>query len=619
MSGRPRVLNVAEKNSVAKAIASVLSGGNARIVSGGASPRNPIWAFEFDMPGRGIVDMHVTSVAGHLKELEFASSHKSWDSCNPIDLFDAPVVWQVPEASKNLERQLQDEARRAKLLVLWLDCDREGEGIAFEVSDTCGAVNAHLEVKRARFSSIAERDLMHAIGALAAPDKNQADAVRARSELDLRLGAAFTRLQTKALQNRFIELAGKVLSWGPCQFPTLGFVVKRYVAIDKFVPEKFWTITLAYPTPGGVEAANVEGSDADDTEGELYEAGRADDSSSLDLATAASNREAAVRGRRGYTGGVAAQGCNSTAIPFTWTRGRLFDYLCARVFFEDVEVAREAVVTSVSGRDASRAKPVGLNSVDFAKLASTKLGMTSADAAKIAEDLYSDGIISYPRTETQDFDDAIDLRALIDAQAGHSIWGAYARNLLDGSKYGAPRVGGKHDGAHPPIHPLRAVEHGALSNDAWRVYELIVRHFLAVCSRDATGKTTSVRVELGGEAFTASGTVILDRGFLEVYPYSRWNARLLPNFVVGQKFVPTDLSLAEGSTVAPGLLVESELIDLMESHGIGTDATIPELIRKVTTGREYIERAAGNRFEPTTLGYTLVTVSIERRTHVLHC
>jgi DNA topoisomerase-3 len=79
----------------------------------------------------------------------------------------------------------------------------------------------------------------------------QANAVDARQALDLRIGAAFTRMQTLALQARFAQLfEGKVVSYGPCQFPTLGFVVTRYEQVQSFVSEPFWYIYLALSRPG---------------------------------------------------------------------------------------------------------------------------------------------------------------------------------------------------------------------------------------------------------------------------------------------------------------------------------------------------------------------------------
>lgn len=73
------------------------------------------------------------------------------------------------------------------------------------------------------------------------------NAVKARSELDLRTGAAFTRLLTLRLRTMFFSPdERRILSYGGCQFPTLGFVVDRYLAVQNFVPEKFWKLDVRY-------------------------------------------------------------------------------------------------------------------------------------------------------------------------------------------------------------------------------------------------------------------------------------------------------------------------------------------------------------------------------------
>jgi len=57
------------------------------------------------------------------------------------------------------------------------------------------------------------------------------------------LGAAFTRFQTLRLQKVFpAVLADQLISYGSCQFPTLGFVVERYKQVEAFVPEPFWKL-----------------------------------------------------------------------------------------------------------------------------------------------------------------------------------------------------------------------------------------------------------------------------------------------------------------------------------------------------------------------------------------
>jgi DNA topoisomerase IA len=181
------------------------------------------------------VEMIFTSVAGHLQSLEFNAPFNSWRGCRPADLYAAPVSKRVaPGEGENMARNLAQLARGAQWLVLWLDCDREGENIAFEVMQVCREANPRLVVKRARFSALIHRDILHAVNHLVQPNADEAAAVDARQEIDLRVGSSFTRLQTLLLQDKFPwgpylpeGRDAMLLSYGPCQFPTLGLIVKR--------------------------------------------------------------------------------------------------------------------------------------------------------------------------------------------------------------------------------------------------------------------------------------------------------------------------------------------------------------------------------------------------------
>jgi DNA topoisomerase-3 len=105
-------------------------------------------------------------------------------------------------------------------------------GFVVQVIEVCTKVNRNLNIFRARFSAVVPREVNNAINNLARPNKHEADAVDARQEIDLRIGSAFTRFQTLLLQKKFIfeENAlnpgkGPLLSYGPCQFPTLGMLM----------------------------------------------------------------------------------------------------------------------------------------------------------------------------------------------------------------------------------------------------------------------------------------------------------------------------------------------------------------------------------------------------------
>ena len=213
--------------------------------------------------------------------------------------------------------------------------------------------------------------------------------------------------------------------------------------------------------------------------------------------------------------------------------------------------------------------------------------MTLLMLNQVAEDLYNKGWISYPRTETDSFDKGMDLKKLIEKQEQDQAWGGYATSLLLGG-FKQPRSGRHNDQAHPPIHPVNFVASGSLSSDERRVYEFVVRRFLACCSEDAKGESTTVEIEYGDEIFFANGLLVLERNYLEVYPYEKWNSsQSLPRFNLHETFEPTEASITEGKTSPPGYLTEPELISLMDVNGIGTDATMAEHIAKIKE-RDYV-------------------------------
>lgn len=96
----------------------------------------------------------MTCVSGHLTTHDFFDTHRKWNSCDPFDLFEAPVQVTIPETSKSIERNIFNEAKSADMLMIWTDCDREGEHIGSEIEKVCKRAKRTINVKRARFSAI---------------------------------------------------------------------------------------------------------------------------------------------------------------------------------------------------------------------------------------------------------------------------------------------------------------------------------------------------------------------------------------------------------------------------------------------------------------------------------
>ncbi|ATY66435.1 DNA topoisomerase III [Cordyceps militaris] len=520
-----RVLCVAEKPSISKAVAGHLSGGQFQT----HNTRNQYiknYAFDFDFgPPYGPCSVTMTAVIGHLTNLEFTPEHKNWSFPPPESLFHAPVVTSVYDDKKNIAQNLAEQARFARLLVIWTDCDREGEHIGQEIVDAAKKGNAQLQVKRARFSNVERAHVLTAATRLINLDEKQVNAVAARMELDLRIGYAFTRFMTNNLRPLGGPMENLTLSYGSCQFPTLGFVVDRYFRVKNFVPEPFWSIKVTH------------------------------------------SRE-------------------RKQVSFSWSRSRLFDRMTTIILYERCLAAKLAKITKVQEKPTRRFKPLPLTTVELQKAATRLLRMSGQQAMTIAEGLYNKGFISYPRTETDRFDKGINLRTLVQKQTPDQRWGEFAQGLVNGG-FQQPREGRHDDKAHPPIHPITYAAPSVLNHDEGRLYEYVVRRFLACCSEDAKGSATEIELQFGEEMFSAHGVIVLERNYLDVYVYEKWNDTAeLPKFTVGEQFQPTEAMMTEGKTGPPSYLTEADLIALMDANGIGTDATMAEHIQKIQD-REY--------------------------------
>ena len=535
-----KVLNVAEKNDAAKTIAELLSRGRSTRKEG-FSVYNKIYQFPYQVRGQAC-DMLMTSVSGHLLNYDFGDRYRKWNSCQPIQLFDLPVTKMCrEEGNTKIKKTLEREVKSAKWLIIWTDCDREGENIGFEIIDVCKAVNPRLQIFRAKFSEITLQSIQRAIDNLVQPDAKLTAAVDVRQELDLRTGAAFTRFQTQRLQQRFNSLSKQLVSYGSCQFPTVGFVVERYKAIENFIPEAFWKIKVVHE----VDLCKVE---------------------------------------------------------FNWKRNRLFDHTAAQIYHDICLENPNAKVIDIKSKPKNRWRPLPLDTVELEKLGTRKLRLSAKETMKVAEKLYTSGFISYPRTETNIFPKEINLNTLVEAQLSDNRWGGFATKIMNEYNGPHPRIGKKSDQAHPPIHPLKPAVN--LSGNDAKVYELIARHFLACVSQDALGKETTIEIDINGEKFHANGLMIIQRNFLEVYVYEKWSDKEIPNYENVKEFFPTNIDLVGGETQPPKLLTEADLITLMDKHGIGTDATHADHIETVKS-REYIGIQDGDKLVPGQLGIAL--------------
>ncbi|XP_073169832.1 DNA topoisomerase 3-beta-1 isoform X4 [Lepidochelys kempii] len=481
------VFMVAEKPSLAQSIAKILSRGNMSSHKG-LNGACSVHEYTGSFIGQS-VHFKMTSVCGHVMTLDFIGKYNNWDKVDPAELFSkAPTEKKEANPKLTMVKFLQVEGRGCDYIVLWLDCDKEGENICFEVLDAVLPVmnkprGTEKTVYRAKFSSITDTDICNAMNSLGEPNRNEALSVDARQELDLRIGCAFTRFQTKYFQGKYGNLDSSLISFGPCQTPTLGFCVERHDKIQSFKPETYWVLQ-----------AKV-------------------------------NHE------------------KESSLTLEWDRVRVFDREIAQMFLNITKMAREAKVESVSKKEKAKQRPLALNTVEMLRVASAALGMGPQHTMQIAERLYTQGYISYPRTETTHYPENFDLKEPLRQQTNNPYWAETVKALLS-EGVNRPRKG--HDaGDHPPITPMRAATEAELGGDGWRLYEYITRHFIATVCADCKYLQTTISFIIGPEHFTCVGKMVISPGTDASIPV-HINNICQRNYVTvesGRRLKPTNLGI----------------------------------------------------------------------------
>ncbi len=366
------------------------------------------------------------------------------------------------------------------------------------------------------------------------------------TDLDFALAAAGEARQVIDLMwgaslTRFISLAARrgganVLSVGRVQSPTLAMIVDREREIEAFTPEQYWQLYLTT-----------------EKQGQEMEA-----------------RHTTSR----FTDPAEAESARDRTVP-------------------------PLVVTDVKeGGKVDRA-PSPFDTTSFI-VAAARLGFSAANAMRLAEDLYMNGFISYPRTDNTVYPASLDLNAILLALKP-TAFRADVEWVIS-NRRSTPTRGKKTSTDHPPIHPTSAAKREDLGEDRWRIYELVARRFLATLSPDARWKTMKILLAAGKEPYTITGGQLLEPGWRKVYPFSAATEYIIPELRVGETLPLLKVRMDEKETQAPPRFTQSRLIQRMEELGLGTKSTRHEVIAKLMS-RKYVE---GNPLRPTLVGRAVI-------------
>ena len=642
----PRVLMVAEKPSIAKAIADALSGKGGPRQRRGISRALPVYEFTSDafVPVAGSAGnsgkeevtakrcvVTVTSVIGHVFSLSF-DTPQGQQRNDPSDFFHLPVAKQEETSSSKVRviDHLRALAGKSDHLVLWLDCDPEGENIAHEViAVTRRAIEANSQgsvdstdsrIHRAKFSAITPKALRDAFADLRKPDAALSRSVDARQELDLRVGVAFTRLltwKTIGLARKRFDPATRVVSYGPCQTPALSFCVDRALKIQQFRPQDYWKVHVEVAAP---ERGNK----------------------TLPVTWVVPTGEAVEDARRVNV--RRRQGDAAISYIDNATFGQVS---AKKVVSAASDAGAYALATKIETKHETMSPPVGLNTVALLEAGSKAMGMSPKQVMNVAEKLYGAGFISYPRTETTKYDPSgFDVRSVLRDHSRHELWGKSCLYLLR-KKYstsGRPPSRGRDVGDHPPITPLKVANRQQVGGGAaWRVYEFVTRNFLGSLHDELSFTRRVISFDIDNDHgislpsnsahFMLEYVSVDSLGFADC---CRWvlndigasKQRVESQFEKGEKYTIASATAERGQTRPPRFLQEHELILLMDENRIGTDASMAVHVNNIVErgyvqlcdetgvpirpprpprpGQKPLPRQIGRYMVPTTLGMELL-------------
>jgi len=227
--------------------------------------------------------------------------------------------------------------------------------------------------------------------------------------------------------------------------------------------------------------------------------------------------------------------------------------------------------------------------------------MGAAKAMDIAEDLYTNGYISYPRTDNTVYPASLDLKGILE-ELLKTPFKEDAERLLAQEKITSSR-GKTQTTDHPPIHPAAPATEKQLTGDKWKVYEMVVRRFMATVAWHAHIENRKAEIDIGGEPFRAEGAHYLDRGWRDFYPYFRDIEKFMPDIKEGEIVPVESVEMLDLETKPPARFSQGKLIQEMDRLGLGTKSTRHTIIQKLYA-RNYIE---SQPLRPTATGRAVIS------------
>ena len=534
------IVCIAEKPSVARDIAHVLGATTSR---------------EGYIEGNGY---QVTWTFGHLCELKYPEDYTPlWKQWNLGALPMVPPRFGIRlKDDRGVERQfavIQRLMQAADRIINCGDAGQEGELIQRWVMQKAGA---RCPVDRLWISSLTEEAIREGFAHLRPQDDYRPlyEAGLCRAIGDWLLGMNATRLYTLKYGRR--ERGAQPLSIGRVQTPTLALIVRRQQEIENFHPEPYWVLSTLYRDTTFTAETGQPGDDAPDE------------------ATApadGSKEKAAAARRRGF----ATEEEGREALP------RIEGKPCCG--------------TDVARKNGTEAPPRLFDLTSLQVECNKKLGYSADRTLALIQSLYEKKVTTYPRVDTTYLSDDIYAKcpailrglregydALLEPLRGRPL--RKSKKVFDSSKVT------DHHAIIPTGVPPRA-----LTAEEQSVFDLVARRFIAAFYADCRFSSTTVRGEVEGVPFKATGRQIIEPGWRTVFAGTATatddeadearQERTLPAFVKGESG-PHEPRLAQKMTQPPKPYTEASLLRAMETAGRTVDSEeLREALKENGIGR----------------------------------
>ena len=397
--------------------------------------------------------------------------------------------------------------------------------------------------RRVRFSSLTPPELRRAFRRPGPLDVEMVEAGLARHELDWLWGVNISRALMDAV--RLATGRRVTLSAGRVQSPTLAEAVRRDIERGTFVPLPYFRVSVKL----------------------LYD-----------------GREIGLE-----------------SLIFTEKRKAL----------QWVQGARKegyARVVEVDSKALRIPPPYPFNLPDLQSEAARHFGYSPLYTQKVAEELYLDGLISYPRTNSQRIPPSLDIGSILQGLRKDKVYSNLIDALLDMTKGNPrPRNGPKDDPAHPAIHPTGILPKEPLSGPKAKIYDLVVKRFLASMAVEATMTVQTVTFSLANTSLRATGKSIVQKGWLVIYqPYASLKETMLPVLRKGEAVKIKSIRLSTSYTRPPPVYSKIKLVKWMETNGIGTEATRARIVELLFSRGYLVQSRSG--IVVSDLGYAVIDI-----------